>query len=170
MDRFEARPEKISLSAAVRRAYAAGQEDEALEPIIKASSSGPPIGRLERGDGVIFYDIRGEREIELTRSLTDPEFPHFPRRESLDLDFVTMISYDRGLRAAVAFPPEEKIKNTLAEAVSRAGLRTAKIAESEKAVHVGYFLNGKSDELFPGEGVMKRDSPGKSSSLLPFRK
>jgi 2,3-bisphosphoglycerate-independent phosphoglycerate mutase len=159
MDRFEARPEKISLGAAVRRAYAAGQEDEALEPIIRASSSGLPIGLLGRGDGVIFYDIRGEREIELTRSLTDPEFPYFPRPESLELDFVTMISYDRGLRAAVAFPPEEKIQNTLTEAVSRAGLRTAKIAESEKAVHVGYFLNGKSDELFPGESRFITPSP-----------
>jgi 2,3-bisphosphoglycerate-independent phosphoglycerate mutase len=149
----------ISLTQAVRDAYASGQEDEALEPIVKFSASGRPLGRIEPGDSVIFYDIRGEREIELTRSLTEDHFAHFARAENLGLHFVTMIAYDPALKAGVAFPPEGKIKNTLTEVVTRAGLRVAKIAESEKAVHVGYFLNGKNDELFPGEGRFTPPSP-----------
>jgi 2,3-bisphosphoglycerate-independent phosphoglycerate mutase len=159
MSRKPAPVGKISLAQAVRESYAAGQEDEALEPIVRASSSGRPLGRLGHGDSVIFYDIRGEREVELTRSLTDDDFGHFARGRGLGLHFVTMIRYDPSLKAAVAFPPQEKIKNTLTEAATAAGVRVAKVAESEKAVHVGYFLNGKNDALFPGEFRFITPSP-----------
>jgi len=159
MKKIAAQVKSLSLAGAIREAYTRGQEDEALEPIIKADPSGKPRGRFGPGDYVIFYDIRGEREIELTRSLTEDDFGHFSRRKHLHLHFVTMITYDPMLRARTAFPAEEKIKNTLTEVISRQGLRLAKISESEKAVHVGYFLNGKSDEVFPGEERFVIPSP-----------
>ncbi len=149
----------FSLSGAIRAAYRAGQEDEALEPIIKVNDKGQPVGRIGRGDSIIFYDIRGEREIEITRSLTDPDFSHFPVEKDLNPRFVTMIEYDPNLRARPAFPKEEKIKNTLAEVVGAAGLRLAKIAESEKAAHIGFFMNGKNDAVFPGEERIIVPSP-----------
>jgi len=140
-----------SWGQAIRRAYRAGQEDEALEPLIMADRAGRPLGRPSAGDSLIFYDIRGEREIEITEALTDPEFSIFPVNKDLNLNFVTMIEYDPGLPVRAAFPKQEKLKNTLAEVLSAAGLHLAKIAESEKAAHVGFFMNGKSDEVFPGE-------------------
>jgi len=149
----------FSLAEAIRKAYHVGQEDEALEPIVKLDYAGHPRGRLHDGDFVIFYDIRGEREIELTQSLTDKNFSHFPAQKNLNLNFVTMIEYDSGLKVRVAFPPDKRIKNTLAEVISKAGLRLVKISESEKAVHVGYFMNGKSDEIFPGEERVVVPSP-----------
>jgi 2,3-bisphosphoglycerate-independent phosphoglycerate mutase len=149
----------FSLGGAIRAAYRAGQEDEALEPIIKVNDEGQPVGRIGRGDSVIFYDIRGEREIEITESLTEPDFPHFPVEKNLDPSFVTMIEYDPKLRARPAFPKEEKIKNTLAEVIGKAGLRLAKIAESEKAAHIGFFMNGKTDAVFPGEERVIVPSP-----------
>jgi 2,3-bisphosphoglycerate-independent phosphoglycerate mutase len=155
---------RFPLPEAIRKAYQAGEEDEALEPIIKFSPSGQPVGRLKHGDSVIFYDIRGEREIELTRSLTEGSFAHFPIKKNLQLNFVTMIDYDPSLQVKVAFPADGKIKNTLAEVLSKAGLRLAKIAESEKAAHVGFFMNGKSDEAFPGEERVIVPSPQGISS------
>jgi 2,3-bisphosphoglycerate-independent phosphoglycerate mutase len=149
----------FSLGPVIRAAYRAGQEDEALEPIIRVDEKGRPVGRISRGDSVIFYDIRGEREIEITQCLIDPAFSHFPVEKSLDLDFVTMIEYDPKLRVRVAFPADVKIKNTLAEVLSKAGLRLAKIAESEKATHIGFFMNGKSDAVFPGEERVIVPSP-----------
>ncbi len=147
-----------SFPEAVRRAYAAGQEDEALEPIVRVDAVGRPVGRIAEGDSVIFYDIRGEREVELTEALVDPLFRHFPVRP-LGLDFVTLIEYSRSLGVKAAFPPEEHLKNTLVETVSSAGFRVIKIAESEKAVHVAYFFNGKSDTVFPGEERVVIPSP-----------
>jgi 2,3-bisphosphoglycerate-independent phosphoglycerate mutase len=133
-----------SLGPAIRAAYRAGEEDETLRPIVKVDASGRPLGRIGRGDSVIFYDIRGEREVELTRSLVEPGFPHFPVEPGLGLRFVTMIEYSPKLDVRVAFPSQENPARTLTEVVTRAGLRVVKVAESEKAAHIGFFFNGPS--------------------------
>ena len=137
------------LARAVRAAYAAGEEDEAMLPRVRVDSAGRPRGPIRAGDPVIFYDIRGEREIELSQALTDPRFPRFAAAGPVRL--VTMIEYTPGLAERVAFPPEERLQDTLGEAVSRAGLFQVKVVESEKAVHLGYFLSGKREGIFPGE-------------------
>lgn len=147
------------LVRAIRHAYKRGQEDESLEPLVLVDSSGDPIGRFRPRDSVIFYDLRGEREVELTQSLTDPGFPHFPIQKDLALNFVTMIEYSPFLDVRVAFPPEGDVKNTLAEVVTSSGMKLLKIAESEKAVHIGYFMNGKREEAFPGEERILIPSP-----------
>ena len=139
------------LALAIREAYKSGEEDERMEPRVLVDSEGNPIGRFEDGDSVIFYDLRGEREIELTESFTNPDFNEFPTKKPLNLSFSTLIEYESSLKAEVAFPPIARIKNTLSEVVSKAGLPQAKIVESEKAVHLSFFLNGKQQEPFPGE-------------------
>ena len=55
---------------AMRKAYAHKHEDETLLPLVLTDNTGNPVGRISAGDSVIFYNIHGEREIELTRSLT----------------------------------------------------------------------------------------------------
>ncbi|MFN2228941.1 MAG: hypothetical protein ACK2VA_04150, partial [Anaerolineae bacterium] len=47
------------LAEAVRAAYRAGEDDEAMEPLVCVDAAGKPIGRIGDGDYVIFYDIRG---------------------------------------------------------------------------------------------------------------
>jgi 2,3-bisphosphoglycerate-independent phosphoglycerate mutase len=143
--------ERSPLVQAIREAYRRGEEDETLAPLVLTSRGGQPVGRIGRGDAVIFYNIRGEREIELTRSLTEVDFREFPVDEDLNLDFATMIEYRRGLPVRVAFPPDGVLAETLSDTISAAGLRQAKITEAEKAVHVGYFLNGKKEAPLPGE-------------------
>jgi 2,3-bisphosphoglycerate-independent phosphoglycerate mutase len=145
--------------SAVREAYGQSQEDETLEPIVAVDAAYKPLGCIQKGDSVIFYDIRGEREIEITRSLTEENFPHFPVVRDLDLNFVTMIEYSSSLDVRVAFPAEERIADTFVEVVTKSGLRLLKIAESEKAIHVGYFLNGKAEEFFYGEERIVVPSP-----------
>lgn len=140
-----------SLAEAVRDAYKNGEGDERLEPIVVVDENGSPLGRFQNGDSVIFYDIRGEREIEITRSLIDEHFNEFPVDKNLKLNFATMIEYDKELGVNVAFPPQEKIKDTLCHVLSDHGLKFIKIVESEKAFHLTYFFNGKSNELLLGE-------------------
>jgi 2,3-bisphosphoglycerate-independent phosphoglycerate mutase len=147
------------LAQAVRAAYARREEDEALEPLVLANQDGEPVGRIADGDYVIFYDIRGEREIELTRSFVDPDFHEFPVEDGLRAHFVTMIQYDESLDTRVAFPPLRKIDRTLSQVISDNGLKQVKITESEKAVQLQYFLNGKRDEPFPGEERIIVPSP-----------
>jgi len=147
------------MAEAVAEAYRAGEEDEAMDPIVLADAGGEPVGRIADDDYVIFYDIRGEREIEITDSLTNPEFSHFPARPGQRVNFATMIEYDPKLPVRVAFPPHGAIRDTLSEVVSRAGLKQAKICETEKAVHISFFLNGKQKDAFPGEERINVHSP-----------
>ncbi len=147
------------MAQAVLRAYREGQEDEALEPIVAFDQKGEPLGRLKGGDYVIFYDIRGEREIQVTESLIRPDFPHFPLEPDTLLNFVTMIEYSEDLDVQVAFPPQGRVQNTLAEVVTGSGRGVCKIAESEKAVHVSYFMNGKNEGDFQGEERIVVPSP-----------
>lgn len=145
-------PEKLSpIAQSIREAYARGEEDELLQPVIASDEHGEPFGRVGHEDCVFFFDIRGEREIELTRSFTEKNFSRFPVMKGLDSHFLTMIEYAKSLNVSVAFPLEEGIENTLCSVISQNGLKHAKIAETEKSVHVTYFLNGKSNECFPGE-------------------
>ncbi|RLC74635.1 MAG: phosphoglycerate mutase (2,3-diphosphoglycerate-independent) [Chloroflexi bacterium] len=140
------------LAEAVRAAYHAGEDDETMEPLVRVDAAGRPIGRIRDGDYVIFYDIRGEREIELTQAFVAPDddFAHFDR-EPMTSHWATMIEYHPDLDVRVAFPPLGTISDTLSEVVSKAGLRQVKVVESEKEVHLTYFLNGKRTEPFPGE-------------------
>ena len=133
------------MAEAVRNAYREGQEDETLTPLILCDKNGA-IGRIKDGDFVIFYDIRGEREIELTQSLTLPDFRGFVRKPAIRANFVTMIEYHRDLPVKVAFPSQTSIGNTLSSVIEQHRLRQLKIYESEKAVHMTYFFNGKSYE------------------------
>jgi len=151
--------DKLHLMAeSVRKAYARGEEDEAMEPRVLVDHEGRPAGRVGRDDLVIFYDIRGEREIELTQCFVDPGFPHFDTR-GMTARFYTMIEYHSSLPVKVAFPPEVEIKGSLCGAVAAAGRKTIKVVESEKAIHLSYFLNGKREEPFPGERRVTVESP-----------
>jgi len=159
--------DKCPMAEAVRAAYRAGQEDETLEPLVRVDYDGRPIGCIQDGDYVIFYDIRGEREIELTSAFVDCDFPHFAR-PPMSVHFATMIEYHPDLDVHVAFPPLGRLEDTLCEIVSRDGLHQIKVAESEKAVHVSFFLDGKSQEAFPGEERLVIPSPhGRAFTEMP---
>ncbi|MEI7590046.1 MAG: alkaline phosphatase family protein [Deltaproteobacteria bacterium] len=131
------------IASAIRRAYKNNMEDETLLPHILVDDEGNAIGRISANDSVIFYNIRGEREIELTESLTVPNFNKFTTKRNLNLNFATMIEYSPKLPVAIAFPPVGAIEDTLCDILSKNGIKQVKITEAEKAVHVSFFLSGK---------------------------
>ncbi len=146
------------MAEAFRAAYAAGEEDEAMDPRVLVDPEGRPIGRFQDGDYIIFYNIRGEREVELSQALTDPTFRHFAV-EPIGLHMATIIQYHPMLNVKVAFPPVAQITDTLCETVSRAGLKHVRVCESEKAIHVSFFLGGKRAEPFENEQRVVVPSP-----------
>lgn len=56
------------MAEAVQAAYEAGEDDKSLEPRVLVDALRKPIGRFQDGDYVIFYNLRGEREVERCRS------------------------------------------------------------------------------------------------------
>ena len=59
--------------AILLHAYAAGQDDYHLEPMV-LTERGIPVGRIRDHDAVVFCCRRGEREIELTELFTADDF------------------------------------------------------------------------------------------------
>ncbi len=152
-------PGSLVIADMIREMYREGQTDYGLEPIVLVDSSGQPVGRVDDGDAVIFCCRRGEREVQLTDAFTDPGFIHFPRRPFHQLEFVLLTLYhDKFKDLPVAFAPF-KVRKTLGEVVSQAGLRQLRIAESEKFAHVTFFLNGGNNFSYPGEEAICVPSP-----------
>ncbi len=154
------------LAEAVRDLYRLGQTDYSLEPLVLADSQGRPLGRIHEGDAVIFCLRRGEREVQLTEAFVEAEFPYFRRRKFQDLNFVILTLYHEKFKdLPVAFAPK-KIKDTLGETLSRAGLRQLHVAESEKFAHVTFFFNGGNHRPYMGEDDWSVPSP----KGLPYEK
>jgi len=142
----------------VEASYRASVTDEFLEPVSIVPDGTAPV-RIDDGDSVIFFNFRPDRARQLCHALLDDDFTSFDRsRMPRDLCFVTFTEYEAGLPAAVAFPKQD-VDDTLAEVVSRAGLRQFHIAETEKYAHVTYFVNGGHEPPFLGEDRLLVPSP-----------
>ena len=120
-----------ALAGAVKELYRDGRTDYSLEPIVLTDAQGKPVGRIMDGDAVIFCCRRGEREVQLTEAFTERGFDHFQRPNYKNLTFVILTLYHEKFKdLPIAFAPG-RITDTLGEAVSRAGLRQLRLAESE---------------------------------------
>lgn len=132
--------------------YAQGINDEFIEPTRIAE------GRVEEGDGVIFFNFRPDRSRQICYAFTMDEFRGFERKKINHLSFVTFTQYDPNLPVKVAFEPQQ-LTNILGEVISNAGLKQFRTSETEKYPHVTYFFNGGLEEPFLGEDRELVSSP-----------
>lgn len=144
---------------AVQNAYDRGETDEFVKPVVLQTPQGSPVGTVQDGDGLIFFNFRADRAREISRALTDLNFDFFPRpRVPKFCEYVTMTIYDETFAFPIAFPPVH-LKGILGEVISRQGLRQLRIAETEKYAHVTYFFNGGAEQPFPLEDRCLIPSP-----------
>ncbi len=136
----------------VLKSYEEGVTDEFIIPTAFEGYEG-----MRDSDGVIMANFRSDRMREITTALGDPAFDKFPRKP-LKLHIATMTQYDASFSYPVLFPKEPP-KNTLAEVISRAGLRQLHTAETEKYAHVTFFFNGGVEEPVEGESRVLIPSP-----------
>ena len=135
-----------SAAEAFEKSYADGITDEFLEPFAVNNNEN---SRIQKGDVVVFYNIRGDRARQITKALFRVGDLPF-ETEDLGLHYVTFTAYDDTFNpfVNVAFPPV-RLKNTLGEYISSLGMKQLRIAETEKYPHVTYFFNG--GEEIPNE-------------------
>ena len=142
-------------AAAMADSYAADVTDEFVVPVVCDKE-----GRIKAGDSVVFFNFRPDRAREITRTLVDPDFTGFARREGFfPLVYVCMTQYDATMPGVeVAFRPQS-LTNTLGEYISKQGMTQLRIAETEKYAHVTFFFNGGVEKEFPGEDRVLINSP-----------
>jgi len=115
--------------------------------------------RIQKGDVVVYYNIRGDRARQITKALLQFEEVPFQTVE-LGLHYTSLTSYDDTFKdyVDVAFPPAD-LKNTLGEYLSGLKIKQLRIAETEKYPHVTYFFNGGIEKAYEGEVRILVPSP-----------
>jgi 2,3-bisphosphoglycerate-independent phosphoglycerate mutase len=142
---------------AVRDAYARGETDEFVKPIVLAQDA-VPRATLRDGDAVLCFNFRSDRMRQLVRAIAVPDFHGFPVGDRPTLDLVTLTQYDRTFPFAPAFPPFS-LAQILAEVLSDRGRTQFRTAETEKYPHVTYFFNGGHEPPYKGEERVLVPSP-----------
>ena len=107
---------------------------------------GKPVGTINDGDSVIYFNFRGDRALEMTNAFETPadgNFPHFDRKRVPVVEYAGMMEYDGDLHIPAQFlvsPPS--IDRTMGEYLTKSGVRLLAISETQKYGHVTYFFNG----------------------------
>lgn len=107
------------------------------------AENGEAVGRILPGDSVILFNFRGDRALEISRALDDPNFDKFDRGAFHDVKFAGMLEYDGDAHIPSRYlvePPS--IENTLTELLVKHGVREFALSETQKYGHVTYFWNG----------------------------
>ena len=141
--------------------------DQDLPPFVIAEN-GTPVGTIEDGDSVIFFNFRGDRSIEISRAFDTPEgsFDKFDRVRFPKVVYAGMLEYDGDLHIPKKYlvnPPE--ITNTLGEYLAGTGISQLAISETQKYGHVTYFWNGNRSGKFSDELETYIEVP---SDVVPF--
>ncbi|KAF0219839.1 MAG: hypothetical protein FD167_5081 [bacterium] len=143
---------------AIEESYQEHITDEFIKPIIITKEANTPIGSIEDGDSVVFFNFRADRAREITHALTDADFTGFKRSTAPKIHYVCMTQYDATFPLPIAFSPQH-VNHILAEVLAEHNLRNLRIAETEKYAHVTFFFNGGVEEAFPGEKRVLIPSP-----------
>ncbi|HEX5623822.1 MAG TPA: 2,3-bisphosphoglycerate-independent phosphoglycerate mutase [Sulfuricurvum sp.] len=141
-----------SVADYIENAYASGETDEFITPTAFEGYDG-----FKEGDAVLTLNFRSDRMRELASALGDPDFKGFEYAH-IPIHLATMTQYDKNFPYPVLFPKDAPV-NTLAEVISRAGLRQLHTAETEKYAHVTFFFNGGVEEPYENETRVLIPSP-----------
>ena len=140
--------------------------DQDLPPFVIAKD-GQPVGTIEDGDSVIFFNFRGDRSIEISKAFeSGADFDKFDRKRVPAVLYAGMLEYDGDLHIPSRYlvsPPE--ITNTMTEYLVGAGVKSLAISETQKYGHVTYFWNGNKSGKFSEELETYIEIP---SDVVPF--
>ena len=137
-------------------------------PAFVIAKDGKPVGTIEDGDSVIFFNFRGDRSIEISKSFDAAEgaFDKFDRVRVPKVLYAGMLEYDGDLHIPSKYlvsPPE--ITNTMGEYLAAAKVPVLAISETQKYGHVTYFWNGNKSGKFDEELETYIEIP---SDVVPF--
>lgn len=139
--------------------------DQDLPPFVIAEN-GTPVGTINDGDSVIFYNFRGDRAIEISKAFDEADFDKFDRVRYPSVVYAGMLEYDGDLHIPSNYlvnPPE--ITNTMGEYLANTGISQLAISETQKYGHVTYFWNGNKSGKFDDALETYIEVP---SDVVPF--
>jgi len=142
---------------AIETSYKEGTTDEFIKPTV-INEDGKPVATINDGDAVICFNFRTDRCREITKALTQVEFPDY-NMHPLQLHYTTMTEYDATFKNVHIIFENDNLNNTLGEIIAQKGLKQIRIAETEKYPHVSFFFSGGRELPFDGESRIMIPSP-----------
>jgi len=151
----EAKGDKAkSAKAGIEANYAQDSTDEFVIPF-----NIDPEGTIKDDDAIIFMNFRPDRAIQLSTALTNPEETELERKKEIkNLHFVSTMHYSPNVKGTIAFALQ-RLDDMFGEAISAAGMKQLRIAETEKYAHVTFFFDGGEDKEIAGSTRVLVPSP-----------
>ncbi|UJF33055.1 2,3-bisphosphoglycerate-independent phosphoglycerate mutase [Paenibacillus hexagrammi] len=145
---------------AIIESYEKSVFDEFVMPTVIVGADNKPVGLVESGDAVVFFNFRPDRAIQLSQVFTNEDFRGFDRGDKVptNLYYVCLTLFSESVDGFVAYKPKN-LDNTLGEVLAQNNLKQLRIAETEKYPHVTFFFSGGRDVELPGETRILIPSP-----------
>ncbi len=148
----------VNVLKAIQESYEAGITDEFIKPIVIVDENDKPLGTIREGDVVICFNFRTDRLRQITRALTQENFPD-QGMKTMKLHYLTMTRYDDSFEGIRIIYDKENVYMTMGEVIEKSGLKQLRIAETEKYGHVTFFFSGGREEKFRNEERILIPSP-----------
>jgi 2,3-bisphosphoglycerate-independent phosphoglycerate mutase len=119
-----------------------------------------PIGTIDDGHGVVFFNFRGDRAIEISRAFVEKDFKGFIRLRWPRVFYAGMMEYDGDTHMPPHYlvePPA--IERTISEYLAHNGIAQFACSETQKYGHVTYFWNGNNSAKFDEKAEVWQEIP-----------
>ena len=138
---------------AIEENYKVGITDEFIKPIVTDNFSA-----IKDGDAVLCFNFRTDRCREITKALTQQDFPEYGMKK-LSLHYTTMTVYDHSFKNVSNIFNNADLGMTLGEVLEQNKKMQVRAAETEKYPHVTFFFSGGREKEFMGEKRVMAASP-----------
>lgn len=119
--------------------------DQYLPSFVIVDDDNNPIGKMNDNDGVINFNFRGDRAIEISEAFNGSDYG-FKKKCDPDVDYYGILQYDKKLNLPEHYfidPPE--VNDPLSKYLCNEHIRQYAIAETHKYGHITYFWNGNKE-------------------------
>jgi 2,3-bisphosphoglycerate-independent phosphoglycerate mutase len=123
--------------------------DQDLKEFVVVGADGKPVGTIEDGDSVVYFNFRGDRALEITAAFEEDAFDKFDRQRRPKVEYAGMMEYDGDAHVPKQYivePPS--IERTMGEYLVASEVKLLAISETQKYGHVTYFFNGNRQGKF----------------------
>ncbi|MFX1393457.1 MAG: 2,3-bisphosphoglycerate-independent phosphoglycerate mutase, partial [Promethearchaeota archaeon] len=130
--------------------------DQYLPSFVVVNENNVPVGKMEEGDGVVYFNFRGDRAIQISRAFDEVNFNEFERKCYPKIEYYGLLEYDEKLSIPKNFfisPP--KIGAMIVDYMNANGIRQFAISETFKFGHVQYFFEGNRDFSTTSQKIKK---------------
>ena len=131
--------------------------DQFLPLFVIVNENKFPMGKMEDGDGVIFFNFRGEGAVQISRAFDEGEnFKEFVKKCNPIVQYYGLFQYDEKLRIPKNyFLDPSRNYYTISDYLSAEGIRQFAIAETPKYEYLTYYWKGTRDLKINGEDCME---------------